>query len=45
VGSPNRRAGECGAQLNDLCSPKTRFSRPMADSTIRFRHGVEVAVL
>jgi hypothetical protein len=30
-------------QLNDLCRRKTRFSRPIADSTIRFRHGVEVA--
>ena len=32
-----------GAQLNDLCSRKTRFSRPIADPTIRFRQGVEIA--
>jgi len=34
-----------GAQRNDLCSAKTRFSRPIAASTIRFRHGVETAAL
>jgi hypothetical protein len=39
--SPYERA----AQPHALCSPKTRFSRPIADSTIRLRQGVEIAAL
>jgi len=40
---PALRCSRGRAQLNDLCSRNTRFSRPIALPTIRFRHGVEIA--